>query len=387
MRLEITIEGGRPFHYPIDKECLVIGSSRSSDIKIEHMHVSRKHLAIHSSGGKFYIEDLGSTNGSFVDEERLEISTKKEFTTFFPVRLGSMVYVSLVAGDDENESLSAPGIGLASTGATIQTSPKIVIEEPKIPKTSEIPQKINRKKKEEKSKPVMAWIIMLLVLVGAGIGSYFFFNDELEQVSVSTSDAQVEEKPKVIEVAKKPLEYDFSDDDFIQRAPMETMLVRVKCVSEREKLLCDSVKGANHDSWGATMIDDQMVILADGTQFYDEAKKVVKEPAQIQNGTASVAQIESYHESLWKLATVYFLKSSIGEKFPFNEFDDEMLIFGLFYKGERGYKLGIEIVTFGGLIKEAKPLMDDSISTKVIENGVSALDVFKKYYRTKGNDL
>lgn len=56
--------------YPVTKT-LKIGRSPQCDVFIEDMHwyVSRHHAEIYIEGGKYWIEDVGSTNGTFVYEK------------------------------------------------------------------------------------------------------------------------------------------------------------------------------------------------------------------------------------------------------------------------------------------------------------------------------
>ncbi len=57
---------------------LVIGRSSELDIVLVEDMVSRKHAKITMTGGKITIEDLGSTNGTFVNGEKVRLSRLKE---------------------------------------------------------------------------------------------------------------------------------------------------------------------------------------------------------------------------------------------------------------------------------------------------------------------
>jgi pSer/pThr/pTyr-binding forkhead associated (FHA) protein len=48
-----------------------IGRDPSSDIHLENPAVSRSHAKIYKEGWIYYIEDLGSSNGTFLNAERL----------------------------------------------------------------------------------------------------------------------------------------------------------------------------------------------------------------------------------------------------------------------------------------------------------------------------
>ncbi len=68
---------GGEFPLKGDKQ-LIIGRSSELDIVLVEDMVSRKHAKITLSGGKITIEDLGSTNGTFVNGEKVKSSRIKE---------------------------------------------------------------------------------------------------------------------------------------------------------------------------------------------------------------------------------------------------------------------------------------------------------------------
>jgi hypothetical protein len=60
------------------------------DVNLIDQEVSRRHAAIRSANGSFAIEDLGSTNGTFVNDER--ITGVRVLSHGDTVRLGSTVW-------------------------------------------------------------------------------------------------------------------------------------------------------------------------------------------------------------------------------------------------------------------------------------------------------
>jgi hypothetical protein len=57
--------------FPLEGDQLTIGRDASNGVAINDAEVSRKHSRLSFQGGKYVLEDLGSTNGTFVNGQRL----------------------------------------------------------------------------------------------------------------------------------------------------------------------------------------------------------------------------------------------------------------------------------------------------------------------------
>ena len=55
---------------PVDREWMVIGRGRSADLVISEPTISRSHAAVGYDGEGFFVQDLGSTNGTRVNGNR-----------------------------------------------------------------------------------------------------------------------------------------------------------------------------------------------------------------------------------------------------------------------------------------------------------------------------
>ena len=55
---------------PVDQEWMVIGRGRSADLVIAEPTISRSHAAVGFDAGGFFVQDLGSTNGTRVNGKR-----------------------------------------------------------------------------------------------------------------------------------------------------------------------------------------------------------------------------------------------------------------------------------------------------------------------------
>ena len=56
----------------VDRDWLVVGRGRSADLVIAEATISRAHAAIGYDLDGFYVQDLGSTNGTLINGVRVE---------------------------------------------------------------------------------------------------------------------------------------------------------------------------------------------------------------------------------------------------------------------------------------------------------------------------
>jgi hypothetical protein len=65
----VLIEHGKPGKaFPLSKERVIIGRLGESDIALSDPGVSRRHAEVRRENGEFVVADLGSTNGTMVNE-------------------------------------------------------------------------------------------------------------------------------------------------------------------------------------------------------------------------------------------------------------------------------------------------------------------------------
>ncbi len=54
-----------------------MGRASGCEVKLDDQRVSRKHFEIRFDGSQFWVVDLGSTNGTYLGEERISKSALK----------------------------------------------------------------------------------------------------------------------------------------------------------------------------------------------------------------------------------------------------------------------------------------------------------------------
>jgi len=71
-RLRVVPPYGKSFFYPVKRRSIVIGRSTTVDLPITDRFLSRQHARLYQGDGTWWIEDLGSRNGSWLNGKRID---------------------------------------------------------------------------------------------------------------------------------------------------------------------------------------------------------------------------------------------------------------------------------------------------------------------------
>lgn len=80
---------------PVDRDWLVIGRGRGADVILAERTISRAHAAIGFEEDAFFVQDLGSTNGTLVNGNREE---KRVLENGDEVQMGKLILRIKVRG-------------------------------------------------------------------------------------------------------------------------------------------------------------------------------------------------------------------------------------------------------------------------------------------------
>jgi diguanylate cyclase (GGDEF)-like protein len=87
--------------YPLRDRQLLLGRGDESDIKLQDHSVSRKHAKIEPSAEGYYVQDLQSTNGTFVNDRQIDGPSLLQDGDY--LRVGNCIYRYLAGGNIEAE--------------------------------------------------------------------------------------------------------------------------------------------------------------------------------------------------------------------------------------------------------------------------------------------
>ncbi len=99
------------------KTSLIIGRGREADIRIQGDGISRKHVRLLLTADKAVLEDLGSTNGSFVNGERV---TTCELEDGDKIQVGTATILKFTRQDELDEGFQRQMFESASRDALTQ---------------------------------------------------------------------------------------------------------------------------------------------------------------------------------------------------------------------------------------------------------------------------
>ena len=93
MKLSLIINKGEDaFSYDIEGTVISIGRSNANDIQIHDKHVSRNHLVVWTEGRRYFLKDLGSGNGTYVNGYRIPSGATVEVKEGFAISIGRSVF-------------------------------------------------------------------------------------------------------------------------------------------------------------------------------------------------------------------------------------------------------------------------------------------------------
>lgn len=417
MRLEILVGNDEPQIFPLSKPKIVLGTHETCDIVLSNDGISRKHLIVFTEGDQYYLVDQGSSNGSYVNNQRLIPGQKVEFTSFFPVRLGNDVILSLLSDEDSDSDIEVKPLNdFSKTDKPSQSSTRVInLKDLNSVKTEKLytqkkqtQQKLRSKKLSEKSpvkktKLILNWgkIIPSLIIIGAFILKF----DGVQKVhTLLQSIGVIDEKtlinsqnsskkaivPKVTNkatiinvknepVIDKPQSRLISASDLTPAEKIEELKLDIKCTSEAEKYFCGKIPKLVEDSFGAYQRLSMVHIFMPGQGSYEKAlNQVMKSPNVT---TAPDTEIEKW------MTTALFLNFIKYEIPTFTEsesilFNDLNITFILNFKDSKGdSKISRYALKYSSLVK-LKSTIEERHLDNIKNFGIEAVEFTKEFFQT-----
>ncbi|MCH7630106.1 MAG: FHA domain-containing protein [Proteobacteria bacterium] len=89
--------------FELTEPVLALGRDHTNSIRLNDTEISRRHAEVRENGDGFFLVDLGSSNGTFVNSEPVQ---RKELRSGDRVQLGSTLMIFTASDDSSVQDLS-----------------------------------------------------------------------------------------------------------------------------------------------------------------------------------------------------------------------------------------------------------------------------------------
>ena len=398
MRIEVTVGSNEPTIYPLSLPKITVGSSDSCEIVITTNGISRKHITIVTENDSFFIIDQGSTNGSFINEERLVPGKKTEFTSFFPVRLGDEVTISLLSEEEKRDKILVPlrekaEVSRSDISRPDLTSTSINRKMLRHDKTGthtnlKIPRPNGKAKSEDSSGSLVdrAKKINIIPLAAFSILAFAVYWNIFATPKEPSPDDLANVPVEEFKIAKAPpVEAQVTNhvpkDELLPRDGFAKYQGDIKCVSDVELYFCNLIPGLKIAPYGAVQLKLNVYLMLDGTPFFDEAKRTTDPFAPVATpglttGTAVTTQVssndkETYTETHYNLGIYLFLLKHLP-KLDESKTQDLNILVAFYSKNSPNTPVKVIAFTSKGFNK-LKPMLRDDQLIQIRSGGDAAM--------------
>ena len=174
--LTMTRGPGAGRSFDIGAAAVTIGRVAQNDVQVEGTWVSRRHARIAWTGTEYIVEDLGSTNGTFVNGERVGVPRALRSGDF--LQLGEQVELAFEVRVPApvHEEPALPGMAPSPIGSAGSPLPYAPPSEP-VPA-----QKESFLRRKSTRVWALALLGVLLILIAGGV-AYYLLSDGGQQVA------------------------------------------------------------------------------------------------------------------------------------------------------------------------------------------------------------
>ena len=264
IKVTLLPPSGEKIERIFDQFSILVGRSSKCDLPLDTESLSRQHCRIDFENGNFYITDLGSTNGVFIQGERIAPNEKTQFNNFLPLQIS--VYECLVQ-EVEITAIRSPAILKADT-LSLLTKPTKKINLNALNKSLNVKPPKKKSALADKFKFAISGVIFLGVL-------YFALFQEREATNENIS---IEERDTVNSILnpKKEKIIPKSSDEFLTPNIYVQLYGQKNC---KETLYCENLLLNIDDGEGLAKENNDYIVFIKNS-FAPENEKYAKVPLE-----------------------------------------------------------------------------------------------------------
>ena len=96
MLFTLKLISGELVQHNVKSDVVTIGRSKNCSIVATYEGISRNHCQIEFENGEFYVTDLASTNGVYIDGTRIKPNVKTHYQTYLTLSVGSIQSITIL---------------------------------------------------------------------------------------------------------------------------------------------------------------------------------------------------------------------------------------------------------------------------------------------------
>ena len=173
LKVRLTLKGRPIRSYTFNKQTISIGRDPASDIFLDNTGISREHALIDRTSDGFVLEDLGSANGTFLNDMAV---TRERLGNDDVVRIGKFTLWVGLEGDRRAKLLSPEPLSPNTFEGTMILSAEQMVDLARKSKVKEDEAKWREPERSEtwmltRASFVMAMIAALFLGISLGVAS------------------------------------------------------------------------------------------------------------------------------------------------------------------------------------------------------------------------
>ena len=172
LKIRLSLKGRPIRSYTFNKKDVSIGRDPGSDIFLDNAGISRQHARIERTPGGYVVEDLGSANGTFINDSQVQ----KEFVGHDDVvQIGKFTLWIGVESDRRARSLRTQQMNPGGFEGTTVLDPEALLEMKKTAHSDDAPASVPAPRPSAGSMRKTISGIVYLSSVGAAfvLGTFF----------------------------------------------------------------------------------------------------------------------------------------------------------------------------------------------------------------------
>ena len=248
MKVKIKLPTTKYVEFLVKESKATIGRSAKADITLQEESLSRIHAELEIINDEFYVTDLGSANGVFLDESRISQHNKTKFTTYQELLIGQLEVQ--VYADTEGEGKNRLDLNRDLKLENKQETTSVTA----IRKNSQ--KKDPKKLKKKTPKEFNLSLVLVCLIVGLVIAYKFLYATKSNTLTDGSKGNNIQNEPMI------------SQNQFLTLSKYEEEDKAKSCV---DQATCQSLELNAELGEGISLVDKDVVIF-----FHPEFEKRIE---------------------------------------------------------------------------------------------------------------